>query len=171
MSNIQATLRALLEHEPSLEAVARAANKLLFASTPSNRYATAFLLLLDPESGAADFVNCAHNNPLLLRASGEVELLDGPGLALGMMAASTQRQAQVELHPGDILAIYTDGVSEALNLEDEEFGTDRLAEVMKRMCNEDAAAIVEGIFQAIEYHVGDAPQHDDITLMVIKRKA
>ncbi|MDZ7637675.1 MAG: PP2C family protein-serine/threonine phosphatase [Bryobacterales bacterium] len=171
MSNIQATLRALLDHEPTLQAVAREANQLLFANTPSNRYATAFLLLLDPETGFADFVNCAHNNPLLLRANGEVELLDGPGLALGLMAFETQEQAMVEIRPGDILAIYTDGVSEALNLEDEEFGIERLGDVMKRLRSEDAETIVEGIFQAIEYHVGDAPQHDDITLMVLRRKA
>lgn len=170
MSNIQATLRALLEHEPTLEAVAREANKLLYANTPSNRYATAFLLLLDPETGLANFVNCAQNNPLLLRASGEVELLDGPGLALGMMPFETQEQALVELRHGDVLAIYTDGVSEALNLEDEEFGIKRLGEVMKRLREESAETILEGVFQAIEYHVGDAPQHDDITLMVLKRK-
>lgn len=170
MSNIQATLRALLEHEPTLEAVAREANKLLHANTPSNRYATAFLLLLDPETGAADFVNCGHNNPLLLRASGEVESLDAPGLALGMMPYATQEQALAEFRPGDLVAIYTDGVSEALNLQDEEFGVDRLAGVMKRLREESAETILEGIFQAIEYHVGDAPQHDDITLMVLKRK-
>ena len=170
MSNIQATLRALLEHEPTLEAVAREANKLLHANTPANRYATAFLLLLDPETGAADFVNCGHNNPLLLRADGKVELLDSPGLALGMMPYATQEQAHAEFRPGDLVAIYTDGVSDALNLQDEEFGLDRLAGVMKRLREESAETILEGIFQAIEYHVGDAPQHDDITLMVLKRK-
>ncbi len=170
MSNIQATLRALLGREPTIEAVAREANKLIYANTPPNRYATAFLLLLDPESGAADFVNCAHNNPLLLRASGEIEMLDGPGLALGMMPYETQVQAPVKMHPGDILAIYTDGVSEALNLQDEEFGVERLGKVIRRLREESAQTILEGIFQAIEYHVGDAPQHDDITLMVLKRK-
>lgn len=170
MSNIQATLRALLEHEPSLEAVAQEANRLLCASTPPNRYATAFLLLLDPNSGAADFVNCGHNNPLLLRASGTVELLDGSGLALGMLPFKTQKQASVQLNPGDVLAIYTDGVSEAMNLQDEEFGIERLGEVMQKLRDESAETLVEGIFQAIEYHVGDAPQHDDITLMVLKRR-
>lgn len=170
MSNIQATLRALLEHEPTLEAVAREANQLLHANTPSNRFATAFLLLLDPETGRADFVNCGHNNPLLQRARGGMERLDAPGLALGMMPYPTQKQAAVELLPGDTLAIYTDGVSEALNLHDEEFGVERLGEVMKRLRDESAETILEGIFQAIEYHVGDAPQHDDITLMVLKRK-
>lgn len=170
MSNIQATLRALLEHEPTLEAVAREANKLLHANTPSNRFATAFLLLLDPETGRADFVNCGHNNPLLLRANGAMEQLDGPGLALGMMPYATQEQASVDLGPGDALAIYTDGVSEALNLQDEEFGIERLGDVMKRLREESAETILEGIFQAIEYHVGDAPQHDDITLMVLKRR-
>lgn len=171
MSNIQATLRALLEHEPSLEAVAQEANRLLCASTPPNRYATAFLLLLDPKTGEADFVNCGHNNPLLLRANGDVELLQGSGLALGMLPFPSQKQLSMKMNPGDVLAIYTDGVSEAMNLADEEFGIERLAEVMRRLRNESAETLVEGIFQAIEYHVGDAPQHDDITLMVLKRQA
>ena len=87
-----------------------------------------------------------------------------------MMPYATQEQALAEFRPGDLVAIYTDGVSEALNLQDEEFGLDRLAGVMKRLREESAETMLEGIFQAIEYHVGDAPQHDDITLMVLKRK-
>ncbi|MCW5964490.1 MAG: SpoIIE family protein phosphatase [Bryobacterales bacterium] len=169
MANIQATLRALLDHEPTLEAIAREANELLFDSTPSNRYATALLLLLDPHSGEADFVNCAHNNPLLLRADDAEEWLDAPGLALGMMKRSTQQQAHVSIGPGDILVIYTDGVSEAVNEKDEEYGLDRLRDTVRRLRHQSSKTIVDGIFEAIEYHVGDAPQHDDITLMVIKR--
>ncbi|MCU0227527.1 MAG: SpoIIE family protein phosphatase [Bryobacterales bacterium] len=169
MANMQATLRALLDHEPTLESIAREANELLFASTPGNRYATAFLLLLDPATGEADFVNCAHNQPLLLRASDAQEWLDGPGLALGLMKRSTQQQAHVAIAPGDILVIYTDGVSEAVNLADEEFGEQRLLEIVRQLRHLSARTIVDGIFQAIEYHVGDAPQHDDITLMVVKR--
>lgn len=169
MANMQATLRALLHHEPTIERIAQEANALLYASTPGNRYATAFLLLLDPATGRADFVNCAHNNPLLLRAAGGVEFLDGPGLALGMMNISTQQQAEVAIAEGDVLAIYTDGVSEAMNTAEEEFGVDRLRDVLHRLRDQSAKTIVDGVFEAIEYHVGDAPQHDDITLMVIKR--
>ncbi len=169
MANMQATLRALLHHEPTLEAIAREANELLFASTPSNRYATAFLLLLDAATGEADFVNSAHNQPLLLRADDAQEWLDGPGLALGLMKRSTQQQSHVAIAPGDILVIYTDGVSEAVNAADEEFGEQRLLETVRQLRHQSARTIVDGIFQAIEYHVGDAPQHDDITLMVVKR--
>ncbi len=169
MANMQATLRALLDHEPTLEAITREANELLFASTPSNRYATAFLLLLDPVTGEADFVNCAHNNPLLLRNGDAEEWLDGPGLALGMMKRSTQQQSHVSIERGDILVIYTDGASEAVNEQDEEYGLDRLRDTVRRLRHQSAKTIVDGIFEAIEYHVGDAPQHDDITLMVIKR--
>jgi sigma-B regulation protein RsbU (phosphoserine phosphatase) len=87
-----------------------------------------------------------------------------------MLPINTQRQSSVQLNPGDVLAIYTDGVSEAMNLQDEEFGIERLGEVMQKLRDESAETLVEGIFQAIEYHVGDAPQHDDITLMVLKRR-
>ena len=169
MSNIQATLRALLLREPSLLEIAARANELLHATTPSNRFATAFLFAIEPISGACRYVNCGHNAAVLLRASGKVEMLDGPGLALGQFPFRTFGEITTQLHPGDILAIYSDGVTEAQRLDETEFDTDRLVECLLLNRDEPAAVIVDRVFDAIDQFAGDAPQFDDITLLVSKR--
>ncbi len=169
MSIIQATLRTLLRRESSLLEIAGVANELLHATTPVNKYATAFLVVIDPATGACKFVNAGHNPAVLLRASGEVEMLDGPGLAIGLFARRTYQEKSFHLHPGDILVLYSDGVNEAQDANDDEFGTDRLTEAVKANAGEPAEIIVERIFNAIDAFAGAAPQFDDITLLVVKR--
>ncbi len=171
MSTIQATLRSLLKRESSILEIAGVGNELIHATTPVNKYATAFLCGVDPRTGACRYVNCGHNAAVLLRANGEVEMLDGPGLALGLFARRTHAEQSFHLNPGDILAIYSDGVSEAQNGAEEEFEVERLTDCLKAHHTEPAAAIVDRIFDAIDSFAGDAPQFDDITLMIVKRNA
>ncbi|MDX2149785.1 MAG: GAF domain-containing SpoIIE family protein phosphatase [Bryobacteraceae bacterium] len=169
MSTIQATLRALLAPSTPLLEVAGRANDLLYATTPANKFATAFLVALDPRTGAFRYVNCGHNAAVLLRASGEHELLDGPGLALGLFPKRTQAELDGSLCPGDILVIYSDGVTEAQNLAEDEFEMDRLVDCLRRNSGCPARDIVDCIFAEIDAFAGGAPQFDDITLMVVKR--
>ncbi|MBI4902237.1 MAG: SpoIIE family protein phosphatase [Acidobacteria bacterium] len=170
MSIIQATLRSLLKRESSLLEIAGTANDLLYATTPPNKYATAFLCAVDPPTGQCRFVNCGHNAAVLLRASGEVELLDGPGLALGLFPMKTHAEKAFALQSGDVLAIYSDGVSEAQNIVDEQFEIDRLTAVLKEHHLAPSSEIVDHMFAAIDAFAGEAPQFDDITLMIIKRQ-
>jgi sigma-B regulation protein RsbU (phosphoserine phosphatase) len=169
MANIQATLRALLSHQQSLSSVAQQANNLLHATTPANRYATAFLAQFDPATGVCQWVNCGHNDGLVLRKSGEVELMACSGLALGLFPRMTYEEQTFQLHPGDLLAIYSDGVTEANNLSEQEFSLERLTAVLKEHRDRAATEIVDTVFQEIDGFVGEAPQFDDITLMVMKR--
>ena len=169
MGNIQATLRALLHGDTGIQALASRTNDLLWATTPSNRYATAFLAIYDPVTGECRWVNCGHCDGLILRASGEVSHLSCSGLALGQFPRQVYEEQVCTLGPGDILAIYSDGVSEAQNLAEEEFGYDRLIDVMREHAAEPAEAIVDDVFKAIDRFAGDAPQFDDITLMIVKR--
>ncbi|MDX1984117.1 MAG: PP2C family protein-serine/threonine phosphatase [Bryobacteraceae bacterium] len=169
MSTIQATLRSLLRRESSLLEIAGVGNELIHATTPSNKYATAFLCAMDPATGACRYVNCGHNAAVLLRASGEVEMLDGPGLALGLFPRRTHAELGFQLNSGDVLALYSDGVSEAHNAAEELFGEDRLAQCMTAHRAEPAAAMVDRVFDAIDSFAGDTPQFDDITLMIVKR--
>ncbi|MBI3208103.1 MAG: SpoIIE family protein phosphatase [Candidatus Solibacter usitatus] len=171
MSTIQATLRSLLRRESSLLEIAGVANELLFATTPANKFATAFLCGLDPVTGNCRFVNCGHNAAVLLRVDGEVEMLDGPGLALGLFPRRTYEEKAFHLAPGDILAIYSDGVSEAQDSSDEQFEVPRLTDVLKKHAAQPASFIVDRVFDAIDIFAGEAPQFDDITLMVVKRSA
>jgi phosphoserine phosphatase RsbU/P len=171
MSNIQATLRALLCRENCLPVIARTANELLYATTPSNRYATAFLMIYDDGSGQCRWINCGHNDGILLRESGEVEMLACSGLALGLFPKQTYEEQYFELREGDLLAIYSDGVPDAQNDAEEEFSTERLVEVLAAERAAPAAEIVDRVFGSIDAFTGNAPQFDDITLLVMKRTA
>jgi phosphoserine phosphatase RsbU/P len=169
MSIIQATLRALLSTTPSLKDIAAQTNDLLWASTPSNKYATAFFLRYQPETGEGEFVNGGHQDGVLLRASGEVELLKTTGMPVGLFPKRLFDSEPVQLNAGDLLYICSDGVTDACTRDDREFGVDRLVEVLKGCASRPAADIIEDVFQAIDTFVGDAPQFDDITMMVLKR--
>jgi phosphoserine phosphatase RsbU/P len=169
MANIQATLRALTRTSVPLAELATTANALLFASTPSNRFATAFLLDYDPQTGACTYVNGGHNDGIVLRRDGAVELLATTGLPLGLFAKAAYEEGRVTLASGDLLMLYSDGVTEASNINEEDFEMERVIDVLKthRECSADE--LVDRMSKAIDAFVGTAPQHDDITLMVMKR--
>ena len=169
MSNIQATLRALLSRGQSLSEVAQQANNLLHATTPSNRYATAFLNQYDPVTGACQWVNCGHNDGVVLRKSGEVEMMPCSGIALGLFPRMQYEAQTFELHSGDLLAIYSDGVTEANDAAEREFSLERFVAVLQANKHRTAAEIVDTVIQEIDAFVGEAPQFDDITLLVMKR--
>jgi len=171
MSNIQATLRTLVYRENALPVVAQTANDLLYATTPSNRYATALLLIYEASTGACRWINCGHTDGIVVRANGEVEMLPCTGMALGLFPARTYEEQSFDLRDGDLLAIYSDGVTDAQNEEEHEFGTERLVEVLKKHFSEPAAAVVDRVFEAIDAFAGSAPQFDDITMLVLKRQA
>jgi sigma-B regulation protein RsbU (phosphoserine phosphatase) len=169
MSNIQATLRALLSQGQSLSDVAQKANNLLHATTPANRYATAFLTQYDPVTGSCQWVNCGHNDGVVLRKSGEVEKMPCSNIALGLFPKITYETQTFELQSGDLLAIYSDGVTEANDAAEQEFSMERFVAVLKAQQNRPASEIVSAVLKELDAFVGDAPQFDDITLMVMKR--
>jgi len=175
MSNMQATMRALLGRIPSLTELATLTNSLLYATTPDNKYVTAILVELDPETGQGRYVNAGHQDCLLMRANGEAEWIKSTGTPLGMMAPdmiellAPYAEQRLELHPGDVLALFSDGVTEAHDEDDNEYGEERLAEFMRQIRNEPAETLVDKVFCEIDRFAGSAPQYDDITLFIIKR--
>ncbi len=169
MANIQATLRASLGAYASLADLATRVNALLHASTPSNRFATAFFLAYDCATGACTYVNGGHNDGVVLRADGNVELLTTTGLPLGLFAKAAYEQSQVTLCTGDLLMIYSDGVPEAENGCEEQFGMERVIEVLRAQKEQAASRMVDQMVTSIDGFVGSAPQFDDLTLMVLKR--
>jgi sigma-B regulation protein RsbU (phosphoserine phosphatase) len=177
MSNMQATMRALLGRIPSLTELASHTNELLYATTPSNKYITAILVELDPATGKGRYVNAGHTDCLLLRANGEAEWLKSTGTPLGLMDPSIVNlvtpytECSFELLPGDVLALFSDGVTEAQDEQENEFGEERTANFIRPIANEPAKTIVEKVFDEIDRFAGNAPQYDDITLFVIKREA
>ncbi|MGD9905815.1 MAG: PP2C family protein-serine/threonine phosphatase [Vicinamibacterales bacterium] len=170
MANMQATLRALLGRTSSLPALADQSSALLFASTSPEKYVTAALVDLDAASGALRFVGAGHVDTIILRASGEVDTLSSTGTPLGLVPPGLPfGERTLALSPGDMLVLYSDGVPEAQNIFDEEFGDARLLEVLRDAQGEPAAVVIDRVMAAIDAFVGGAPQFDDITLLVAKR--
>jgi sigma-B regulation protein RsbU (phosphoserine phosphatase) len=175
MSNIQATMRALLGRVPSLTELTSITNALLYATTPSNKYVTAILLVIDPASGLCRYVNAGHTDCLLLRADGEAEWLKSTGTPLGMMPPDILEMMQpyqecdFELRPGDLIALFSDGVTEAQDENENEYGEARLADFLRPIAHEPADVLVDKVFNEIDRFAGSAPQYDDITLFIIKR--
>ncbi len=149
--------------------MAEQANQLLHATTPANRYATAFLAQYDPATGVCQWVNCGHNDGIVLRKSGEVELMPCSGIALGLFPRMSYQEQTFALHEGDLLAIYSDGVTEANDISEREFSLERFIDVLRTQRERPAGEIVDAVLQEIDAFVGQAPQFDDITLMVMKR--
>jgi sigma-B regulation protein RsbU (phosphoserine phosphatase) len=169
MSTIQATLRALLGRELSLAELASRANELLFATTPGSKYATAALVMAHPQTGECRYVSGGHTESLLLRTSGERVWLGATGVPLGLFPGMAWEEVSFTMSDGDVLVLYSDGVSEAQTVTYDEFEPERLASIVERERDQPAAAIIASIVAAIDEFVQGAPQFDDITLMVIKR--
>jgi len=169
MANIQATLRAIIGAHATLAELASRVNALLHASTPPNKFATGFFLAYDPETGRAVYVNGGHNDGIVLRTDGSVQLLTTTGLPLGLFPKADYEEGCVTLSPGDLLMIYSDGVTEAQNESEDDFEMERVIEVLKAHRESPASMIVEEMVSQIDAFVGAAPQHDDITLMILKR--
>ncbi len=169
MANIQATLRALLSMESSIEEIARRTSDLLYASTPASKYATAILVKYDPLTGACDYINAGHNEGLIRRASSEVERLDSTSIPLALFPGRTYAKSSFALNPGDVLLLYSDGVTDACGLDGVEYGTERLIERLVRSPGEQLERLVDGVFDSIDSFAGAAPQHDDITVLALRR--
>ena len=169
MSSIQATLRALLGSGLDLAALVERTNTLLHATTPANKYVTAIFVLLDARTGACRYVNAGHNEGLLVRADGTVEQMPACGVPIGLFPSATYSEGEVTLEPGDLIALYSDGVTEANDTQDQEFELDRLIESLRQRRTTGAEEIVAGVFADVDAFAGEAPQYDDITLLVLKR--
>ena len=135
MASLQASLRSqTIEERGDAARVVRNINRLIFEATPSNRFATLFYAEYDPQTRRLVYVNAGHNAPMLLRCVEgglTVTRLDEGGTAVGFFRGSAYRQAVVPLQPGDVLVAFTDGLSEAMNAAEEEWGEERLCETAR----------------------------------------
>ncbi|MGB7924508.1 MAG: SpoIIE family protein phosphatase [Pyrinomonadaceae bacterium] len=170
MSSLHAAVHAQASSNHSLSETITAVNRYLSENTPTNRFVTLFYAELDPQTGALSFLNAGHNPPIIVHAAGTVEHLASGGLPLGIKADALFREGRTQLQHGDVLVIYSDGISEAVNPADEEFGTTRLHEVISRNMDASAAGMRDRIEAALTKWSQGTPAADDITLVIVKRQ-
>jgi len=171
MSSLHAAVHAQSGSHDSLVATISAVNRYLADNIPANRFVTLFYAELDPGSGALSFLNAGHNPPLIVHAAGTVEQLASGGLPLGIKPDADYREGRTQLQPGDVLVIYSDGVTEAVSPTGEEFGPTRLYEVVSRNVTSSAAGIRDRIESALTKFSQGTAAADDITLVIVKRQA
>jgi sigma-B regulation protein RsbU (phosphoserine phosphatase) len=172
MSSLQARVQVLFEDGDDLARKIGRLNKAVSANCPDNRFITFFMGVIDPKTGEFVYTNAGHNPPVVVRADGEFETLTGGGgVILGILPMATYQEARTTLNPGDVLVLFSDGVTEAADATDDEFETDRLAVAVAKARHLPATEILDAIKQAVTDHVAGRPQSDDITIMVARRVA
>ena len=171
MSSLHAAIHAQSASHDSLVATISAVNRYLADNIPANRFVTLFYAELDPESGSMSFLNAGHNPPLIVHAAGTVEQLASGGLPLGIKPDAEYREGRTQLQPGDVLVIYSDGVTEAVSPTGEEFGPTRLYEVVSRNVEASAAGIRDRIESSLTKFAQGTSAADDITLVIVKRQS
>ncbi len=173
---LMATLRAFLrgqaiDHQTDLTAVIANLNRLVYESSAHNRYATFFLAVLDSSSRTLSYVNAGHNSPILFRAAAldaDPLRLEEGGSVVGLMPTCCWTQGQVILEQGDLLVAYTDGISEAMNAADEEWGEEHLIGAARKTWSAPSQVILDSIMASADRFVAGAAQHDDMTLIVMR---
>jgi sigma-B regulation protein RsbU (phosphoserine phosphatase) len=182
MASLQASLRAeAMRAGDEIAALMSRVNQALYEASSADRYATFFYAQFDPASRRLTYVNGGHCAPLLFRAdasggtsgverlgSKKIERLDEGGPVIGLIPDCAYQQADLTLAPGDRLVIFTDGVSEAMNPALEEWGEDRLIATVRAAQECDASETITHIMQAADQFAAGAPQHDDMTLIVLR---
>ncbi len=170
MANLQAAVRSQTMVGTSLTSCLERANSLLFRNTSPEKFATLFFGCLDTSLHVLHYCNAGHNHPFLIGDKAEPLRLSEGGLALGCFESFPFEENQVQFNPGDRLVVFSDGISEAVNHADEEFGEDRVYELAVSNRGASAAELIEKILKSVGAHAGARPQMDDMTLVVIQRE-
>ncbi len=168
MANVQAAVRALAESGVPAPRLVERVNRLVHGYTEDSVFVTFFYAVLDTRTRELTYVNAGHNPPCVLRADGRREYLDKGGLVVGVMPGVTYEQGSVRMETGDDLVLYTDGVTEAMNGQEEMFGEERLEELLVAHRHRSARDIEEHVYTGIRDFAAGAAQADDLTMVIVK---
>jgi phosphoserine phosphatase RsbU/P len=172
MSSLQARVQVLFEEPDDLANKVARLNRITCGNCPENRFITFFMTVANPVTGELVFTNAGHNPPVLVRAAAKdnkFELLKGGGLILGILPMAKYEEALITLESGDVLVLFSDGVTEAADPSDDDFGEERLAALVASMRDRPAGEIVDAIHTAVTEFTQGLPQADDITVVVARR--
>ena len=170
-ASLEALTAPLIEGGDEPDDICARASRLLFARTPPEKYATCFMAVLDRATGRVRFANAGHNPGLLVRASGAAEWLRSTGMPIGILPEGAYRQGEVDLAPGDLLVLYTDGITEASDPDDEEYGQERLRAVAGRHRHRPLDDLLHAVENDLAEFVRGVPYADDRTIVVVRREA
>jgi sigma-B regulation protein RsbU (phosphoserine phosphatase) len=165
-------VQVLVDERRSVAEIMTRLNQLTSANCPANRFISLFLCIADGRSGEISYCNAGHNPPLIVRAAGSApayEELTGGGPILGIIDSVEYEECHARLAPGDVLVIYSDGVTEACNNANEEFQVQRLVGTVYRNRERNAVEILEAVNRAVCEYCDGAAASDDITLVVARR--
>ena len=166
---IEALSSAPIEDGLAPDEIFTRVSRRLYRRTPHERFATAFLAALEPSSGRIRFANAGHNPALVLRAAGATERLGSTGIPLGLLGEGTYGCEELVLEPGDLLVLYTDGIVEAVDPDEEEYELDRLDSLCRRHSSDPLPAIADALERDLEAFVRGTPFADDRTLVMLRR--
>lgn len=169
MATSQATLRGQTDAETSPAGTLARANDMLCRSIRRGRFVTAFHGLLDYAQHRIVYANAGHNRPLLRSRDGRTRYLPEAGLVLGVRPGWAYAQDEVTMEEGDVLVVYSDGLTEAMNVEREQFGEERLEAVLHDVHAHPAERIIDALLDAAREHAGGTARSDDITIIVVRR--
>jgi serine phosphatase RsbU (regulator of sigma subunit) len=172
MATFQASLKTLSTAQVALPELASNMNRYACSNSQGGlRFTTAFLAEYDPVRRTVDYINAGHNNPILRRASGQIERLDVGGLPFGILPDAKYDSATVTLAPGDWLIIFTDGLVEAENARQEDYGEARLLTAIEAGKSVEPQEMLKRLMAEVDLFVGNTPQHDDVTCMLLKSES
>ena len=167
MSNVQASLRALINIESDLGLLVRRINEILYENTTADKFITFFVAVLDPKSRKLTYCNAGHNPPLRFSETGEVTPLEEGGLIIGMMPGVNYKTETIDIVKGDKIVMYTDGITEAENKEEDEYGEKRLIDHVKRNLHLSPKELLASIVNDVDNHADDISSQDDVTLLIL----
>ena len=168
MSNLQASLRALAVGDMEIGDMVARINNLIHQNTELDKFITFFYGELDTKRKTFTYCNAGHNPPYWQRSKGGIEELMTGGIVLGMMADMTFETATIQLQPEDRIVMFTDGVTEAVDQKDEEFGEGRVQSLMEKTKNDSAQTVLDSIIAEVKTFSHGMSQADDITMVVVK---
>lgn len=169
MASLRASLRAEVGPRHDLTEIAARLNDFVHQSSESHTYISFFFGELDTETGELNFVNAGHNPPIVMDGKGGLQRLESTGFCLGMFLGMKYGSGRVCLGAGDLLCLYTDGITEGRSLDNEEYGEDRLQALLGENMSLPVQEIMEKVFAAVRSHTGCADPCDDMTLVLVKR--
>jgi len=170
MANLQATLRGQTSFGKLCKDCIFFTNNMLFHSTAPSKFATLFYGILNPETNQITYCNAGHNNPYLIEADGKMRKLNIGGIIVGIMADAQYDESTIDINPGEFLVLFSDGITEAVNNAEEEFGDKRLTDIVLNNRTESVERIIDIIFREVKLFTGSSPQMDDMTVVIIKRE-